>query len=131
MKDRKAMTTTEMVRAKWFKACRAEDIPADGGSCVKYRHEQIAIFYFARNNEWYATQNQCPHKMQMVLSRGMTGDQCGEPKVACPFHKKAFSLKTGRNLSGDDYCITTYPVKVENGYVYIDVSAIDQQRSVA
>lgn len=123
--------TTGTFTQKWFKACRTEDVPADGGSCVKYRHEQIAIFYFARNNEWYATQNQCPHKMQMVLSRGMTGDHCGEPKVACPFHKKTFSLKTGRNLSGDEYCIATYPVKVENGWVYIEVSAIDKQKAVA
>lgn len=123
--------TTEGLTKKWFKACRAEDVPADGGSCVKYMQEQIAVFYFARKNEWFATQNQCPHKKQMVLSRGMTGDFCGEPKVACPFHKKSFSLKTGENLTDDCGHIKTYPIKVEDGYVYIDVSAINEQRSVA
>ena len=63
-----------------------------------YKGKQIAVFHFARRNEWYACQNLCPHKMQMILSRGMIGSEKGEPKVACPFHKKTFSLKTGKNL---------------------------------
>jgi nitrite reductase (NADH) small subunit len=106
---------------KWLLACHVEDIPADGGACVSFGEEQIAIFHFSRRGQWYATENRCPHKQQMVLSRGMTGsagEQC-EPKVACPFHKKTFSLLTGECLSGDDYRIRTYPVKVKDGKVYI------------
>jgi nitrite reductase (NADH) small subunit len=49
-----------------------------------------------------------------------------EPKVACPFHKKTFSLETGECLSGDDYQIKTYPVKVMNGLVYIGIEADEQ-----
>jgi nitrite reductase (NADH) small subunit len=45
-----------------------------------------------------------------------------EPKVACPFHKKTFSLKTGECLNGDMCAIKTFPVKVENGRVFIGVS---------
>ena len=63
----------------------------------------------------------CPHKKQMILSRGMVGDKAGEPKVACPYHKKTFSLESGCNMEGEDYKIKTYPVKVEEGYVYIGV----------
>src|SRR5579859_6101695 len=58
---------------KWLAACREEDIPAEGGACVLLEGEQIAIFRFARRAEWYATQNLCPHRHQMSLSRGMTG----------------------------------------------------------
>lgn len=116
---------TEVLTGKlWFKACRTEDVPADGGACIKYGNEQIAIFYFARRNEWYATQNQCPHKMQMILSRGMLGDSGGEPKVACPFHKQNFSLKTGQSISGDCDSIKTYSVKVEGDFVFVDVSGL-------
>lgn len=106
----------------WFAACRAEDVVLNGGVCVKYQDEQIALFYFTRRNEWYATQNLCPHKKQMALSRGMLGTAGDEPKVACPFHKKTFSLTTGHCLN-DDVCgdIKTYPVKVEDGIVYIGV----------
>jgi nitrite reductase (NADH) small subunit len=105
----------------WFLACHVNDVPENGGVCVKYHGEQIALYYFTRLNQWYATQNECPHRQQMALSRGMIGTQGNEPKVACPFHKKTFSLETGTCLSGDEYKIKTYPVKVEDGKVYIKV----------
>src|SRR6266496_6259772 len=76
----------------WFRACRAEDVPANGGVCVKYGDEQIALFHFTRRDEWYATQNLC--------------------------------------LSGDGCAIKTYPVRVENDYVYIGVAcAISESAS--
>ncbi|MDP4131210.1 MAG: nitrite reductase small subunit NirD [Bacteroidota bacterium] len=106
-------------RKNWFQACRVEDVVHNGGVCVKYGEQQIALFHFTRRKEWFAIQNECPHKMQMALSRGMIGTQQDEPKVACPFHKKTFSLVTGQCLSGDECAIETYPVKVENGHVYI------------
>jgi nitrite reductase (NADH) small subunit len=111
----------EQTTATWFLACHVHDVPLNGGVCVKYNDEQIALFHFSRRNEWYATQNECPHRMQMALSRGMIGTQGDEPKVACPFHKKTFSLKTGECMSGDECAIKTYPVKVEGGKVFIGV----------
>jgi nitrite reductase (NADH) small subunit len=103
----------------WFKAARVQDFPEDGGACVKYKDLQIAVFNFTRRNEWYACQNMCPHKMQMVLSRGIIGSHNSEPKVACPFHKRTFSLKTGECLNVEECAITVYPVRIENGYVHI------------
>jgi nitrite reductase (NADH) small subunit len=111
---------TQQVQS-WFAACHTEDVPENGGVCVKYKDEQIALFHFTRRNEWYATQNECPHRKQMALSRGLIGAQGDEPKIACPFHKKTFSLETGECLSGDECSIRTYPVRVENGKVYINV----------
>ena len=106
----------------WFKAASIKDFPKDGGACVKYKDKQIAVFNFERKNTWYACQNVCPHKMEMVLSRGMIGDDKGIPKVACPLHKKTFSLENGENLNGDLEAIATYPVKIENNFVYIGFS---------
>lgn len=116
------MSNTLTSNITWFAACYASDVPHNGGVCVKYKNEQIALFYFARRDEWYATQNMCPHRRQMVLSRGMIGSQAGEPKVACPFHKKTFSLADGHCMN-DDECesIKTYPVKVENNIVFIGI----------
>ncbi|GAB3368026.1 nitrite reductase small subunit NirD [Arachidicoccus ginsenosidivorans] len=119
-------------RENWFLACQAEDVPHNGGVCVKRGDEQIALFYFARTNQWYASQNLCPHRHQMALSRGMTGsvgpDQ--QPKVACPFHKKTFSLNSGKCLSGEDYQIKVYPVKVEDGNVYIGYQPLSNTEPV-
>jgi nitrite reductase (NADH) small subunit len=103
----------------WFKAGKTSDFPVDGGSCVKYKNWQIAVINFSRRNEWYACQNLCPHKMEMVLSRGMIGSADEIPKIACPLHKKTFSLKDGSNLNGDDYTIATYPVKIEGDEVFV------------
>lgn len=106
----------------WFKAALVHDFPENGGACIKYKDKQIAVYNFKRENTWYACQNLCPHKLEMVLSRGMIGDDNGIAKVACPMHKKTFSLKTGENLNGDLDAIATYPVKIEDNSVYIGFS---------
>jgi len=103
----------------WHLVARVEDFPKNGGVCTEYNGMQVAVFNFTRREEWYATQNMCPHKNQMILSRGMLGSDNEEPKVACPFHKKTFSLKNGENLSGDTCGLATYPVKVEDGFVFV------------
>ena len=103
----------------WFEAAKISDFPKNGGACIKYKNKQIAVFNFEREGSWYACQNVCPHKMEMVLSRGMIGDQAGTPKVACPLHKKTFSLESGENLNGDLSPIATYPVKIEGDTVYV------------
>ncbi|MFX0556132.1 nitrite reductase small subunit NirD [Maribacter sp. CXY002] len=103
----------------WFKAAETNKFPKNGGACIKYKDKQIAVFNFTREGKWYACQNLCPHKMEMVLSRGMIGEENMEPKVACPLHKNTFSLKTGENLNGSLDAIATYPIKIEDGYVYI------------
>ncbi|WP_106791181.1 nitrite reductase small subunit NirD [Aquimarina sp. Aq78] len=103
----------------WFEAGKVSDFLKNSGACIKYKNKQIAIFNFERKNAWYACQNVCPHKMEMVLSRGMTGDENGIPKIACPMHKKTFSLDTGKNLNGDLTPIAIYPVKIENDNVFV------------
>jgi len=103
----------------WFKAASVNAFPKDGGGCIKYKDLQIAVFNFSRLNKWYAIQNLSPEKNEMVLSRGMIGDHNGIPKVACPLHKKTFSLETGENLNGDLSPIATYPTKIEGGVVFI------------
>lgn len=112
-------TVAEGEVSAWVKVAAKDDFPANGGVCVDYKGLQVAVFNFSRRKEWYATQNLCPHKQQMILSRGMLGSDGEEPKVACPFHKQTFSLKNGNNLNGDHCSLATYPVKLEDGQVYV------------
>jgi nitrite reductase (NADH) large subunit len=106
---------------RWVPVGRTEDFPVDGGATVKYGQVQIAVYNFSSRGEWYATQNMCPHRKAFVLSRGILGDAQGEPKIACPLHKKTFSLRNGESLQGEDYRIRTFPVKVEDGQVYVEL----------
>lgn len=115
-------TTTITAVKVWYDAAKTTDFPENGGACIQYKGKQIAIFNFTREGKWYACQNLCPHKMEMVLSRGMIGDAQGIPKVACPMHKKTFSLENGKNLNGNLKAIATYPVKIENDRVFVGFS---------
>jgi len=103
---------------RWISVGYADDFPIDGGATVKYGKSQIAIFNFASRGKWYATQNMCPHKKAFVLSRGIVGTESDEPKIACPLHKKTFSLETGESMQAEEYRIRTFQVKVEDGRVY-------------
>lgn len=106
---------------KWIKAAKVTDIPENGGVAVLIENSQIAIFNFSGKNTWYATENKCPHRGEQCLARGLLGDSEGEAKVACPFHKRTFSLETGKCLNGEEYEIKTYPVKIENEEIYVMV----------
>ncbi|HEV8547503.1 MAG TPA: nitrite reductase large subunit NirB [Polyangiaceae bacterium] len=128
VRDRKHLP---LIQTSWIRVGRVEDFPLDGGMAVRHGNAQIAVYNFSSRGEWYATQNMCPHMRDMVLARGLLGDQKGTPKVACPQHKKTFSLKSGECLSGDPLRIRTFPVRVEGGYVLVELpSARDVDKLV-
>jgi nitrite reductase (NADH) large subunit len=116
-----ATAAVEVDQVAWVPAGNVSDFPPEGGACMQHGQFQVAVFNFASRGEWFATQNMCPHKREFVLSRGIVGDSSGEPKVACPLHKKCFSLKTGNCLSGEEYSIQTFPVKVEGDRVWVQL----------
>lgn len=106
---------------RWVDVGAIDDFPMDGGMTVKYGKSQLAVFRFASRGEWYASQNMCPHKKQLVLSRGLLGDSAGVPKVACPLHKKTFSLESGQCLTGEEYELQVFKVKTESGRVLVEL----------
>jgi nitrite reductase (NADH) large subunit len=105
----------------WQRVAAVADVPADTGVTVQHGDLQIALFHFASRGAWYACQAMCPHRGDMVLGRGLLGTQGDEPKVACPLHKKTFSLTTGAGLSDPQFRITTFPVTVRDGQVYVEL----------
>jgi nitrite reductase (NADH) large subunit len=114
-----------MQQTRWVQVGTVGNFPHDGGATIKYGKSQIAVFNFTSRGEWYSSQNMCPHKKAFVLSRGIVGDQLGTPKVACPLHKKTFSLETGESLQGENYDIRTFPVKVEDGNVFLELPSTE------
>ena len=110
---------------RWVQVGLSADFPPDGGATIKYGNVQIAVFNFLSRGEWYACQQMCPHRKAFVLSRGIIGDANGAPKVACPLHKKTFSLENGNCTSDDDYSVRVFPVKVEDDAVYLDLPPIE------
>ncbi len=92
---------------------------------IKYGQSQIAVFNFTSRGQWYACQNMCPHKKAFVLSRGILGDDTGQPKIACPLHKKSFSLETGMSLQSEEFHIRTFPVRIDGNDVYLELPPTD------
>jgi nitrite reductase (NADH) large subunit len=120
-----------LLRREWVRLASVHDVPLDGGIAARHGDTQIAIFHFAPKGAWYATQNICPHKRQMVLARGILGDQSGAPKVACPLHKKTFDLSTGKCLSGEDLEIATFPIRLEGDDVWVELPPADELAKTA
>ncbi len=109
----------------WYAVAPVIAFPENAGVAVKYGNTQIAVFNFNHRQNWYASQNMCPHRKDMTLARGLLGSHGEDPKVACPLHKKTFSLTHGGCLSGEDYRIQTFPVKVENQHVYVQLPSVE------
>ena len=105
----------------WVNVGKVADFPQEGGVCIKYHEHQVAVFQFATKGQWYATQNMCPHKYDMVLARGITGTEGDTPKVACPQHKKTFSLETGAGLNDPSLRIQTYNVRIDGDIVMVQL----------
>jgi NAD(P)H-dependent nitrite reductase large subunit/NAD(P)H-dependent nitrite reductase small subunit len=115
----------------WVRAGSVDDFPSDGGRAVRHGGAEVAVFRFESRGEWYACQNTCPHKREAVLSRGLLGDAQGVPKVACPLHKKAFSLESGSCLGGEPYRVEVFPVKVEGGDVFVELPPGEEMERLA
>ena len=118
---------------------RPEDFPVNAGIAVKIGPRQIAVYRLrseissgnrASADEWYACDNKCPHKNDNVLARGLVGDHKGELMVACPMHKKAFSLKSGACLNDPDFRVNVYPVKIETNQVLVGIDAESLPESI-
>lgn len=110
----------------WIEVGSTSDFLPNIGTPILYGTSQLAVFNNVQRGEWYCTQNMCPHKQAFVLSQGIVGDAEGTPKVACPLHKKQFSLETGEQLDGDELNILTFPVKLEGGKVLVELPAVPE-----
>lgn len=105
-----------METARWIKVCRPEDIPRLGARVIRRPAGDIAIFRNA-DDEFFALLDRCPHKGG-PLSQGIVFGR----SVACPLHGWIIGLEDGRAEAPDTGCTRSFPVKVENGEVQLQLS---------
>merc|ERR1712167_443773 len=60
-------------KLSWVDVGAVASFAPEGGSAIKHGNSQIAVFNLS--GAWYATQNMCPHKRTIALSRGLVGDK--------------------------------------------------------
>jgi len=68
-----------------------------------------------RSDQLYAFAALCPHAGGR-LCEGWTDSQ---GRVVCPVHKYRFNPANGYNTSGEGYKLKTYPVKEEEGRIFV------------
>ena len=107
--------TAEAIVDGWHRVCALEAIPMLGARVVKSAHGNIAVFRTA-DDEVFALADKCPHKGG-PLSQGIVFGR----KVACPLHNWNIGLEDGSAVAPDKGCTRSYPVKVEDGAVFLQV----------
>ena len=99
----------------WQKVCAVDAIPTLGARVVKSAHGDIAVFRNAED-EVFALRDKCPHKGG-PLSQGIVYGK----HVACPLHGWNICLDDGKAVAPDEGCALRFPIKVENGFVYLEI----------
>ncbi len=102
----------------WLDIGPVDQIPLRGARVVKTRLGCVALFRTGVD-EVFATSDRCPHKGG-PLSEGIVHGRA----VTCPLHNWVFSLESGEAQGADEGAIDTYPVRVEQGNILLDVSRL-------
>src|SRR5258706_5736155 len=98
----------------WVRIGALDAIPKLGARQVKgTTHPDIAIFRTAEHRV-FGLQDKCPHKGG-PLSQGIVFDN----RVACPLHNWTIALDSGCAQAPDEGCALSFPVKVEQGIVFL------------
>ena len=67
------------------------------------------------NNSLTACTQKCPHAGG-ILSDGFI-DATGN--IVCPLHRYKFSLRNGRNVSGEDYYLKVYAIEEREAGIFV------------
>lgn len=104
----------------WVDVGDLEMIPLRGARLVKTASGCVAVFRTGET-EVFATSSRCAHKGG-PLAEGIVHGRM----VTCPLHNWVYSLETGEAQGADVGRIATYPARIENGRVLIDLAALQQ-----
>ncbi len=101
---------------KWVIACATADV--DEEDVIRFDHEELSLCIYNTPDGFFATDGMCTHAEQHLEDGIVTG--C---VIECPLHQGKFDVTNGKALEGPVYDdLKTYPVKVENYNVYVNVN---------
>jgi len=101
----------------WIRVTTAENIPEREGRAVRIGAREIAIFNLG--DRFLATDNRCPHQGGPLCDGIVTGSS-----VVCPLHTWKVNLASGsveRPATAKDHCVVTYPIRVDEGVIVIQL----------
>ena len=101
--------------ADWVEALPLARLQASGPLATKLGGRHVALF--VHEGAVLACNNRCPHEGYPLCEGSL--DATGV--LTCQWHNWKFDLRNGANLYGGD-SLRTYPVRVRDGQVWVDVS---------
>lgn len=110
-----------MKEQNFYRVCRLSDLSDRKGKrflipTSDNSGDEVEVALFKVDNEVYALSNICPHQHTVLIYDGFIENNC----VVCPAHGWMFELKTGNQPTGAKG-LDVFPVKIENGEVYVAV----------
>jgi 3-phenylpropionate/trans-cinnamate dioxygenase ferredoxin subunit len=102
--------------SNWIKACATGDI--DSEDVIRFDHgARTFAIYHSPEGEFFCTDGHCTHE-QAHLAEGLVMDHL----IECPKHNGQFDYRTGEARRAP-VCVNlkTYPVRVTDGEVFIEV----------
>ena len=111
--------------SRWTAVGRIDDIPLLGARVVRSAAGNIAVFR-TQGDEIFALDDKCPHKGG-PLSQGIVHGK----RVTCPLHDRRIELKEGTVVAPDEGCVRTYPVRLFEGVIEIDLEAATARLATA
>ena len=100
----------------WVRLCTVDEIPRLGSRMVERAAGNIAVFRTG-DDRVFALLDRCPHKGG-PLSQGIVHGEA----VTCPLHSWQIDLDSGEAKAPDVGCARRFPVKVEQGDVFLELS---------
>ncbi|CAM2010823.1 nitrite reductase small subunit NirD [Acanthopleuribacter pedis] len=99
----------------WFSLGSLDHFPRQGARVLSLPEVKVAVFR-THDDGLFALEDRCPHRGG-PLSEGMIHGM----RVHCPLHGQAVALDTGTMVYPDEGCVRTFPVKVVDGNVLIEL----------
>lgn len=100
------------------RVCKAETVN-EGWMRFVIVDQQLVVLAWPDQGVLKAFQGVCPHN-----NRPLAEDQFDGRVLTCPVHGWTWDLNTGAALHPQESALAEYPVKVEDGIVYIDTDGI-------
>ncbi|WP_278263424.1 nitrite reductase small subunit NirD [Nocardia sp. AG03] len=103
----------------WTQACRLDFLIPGRGVAVLLKGGKQAALFLLPDGTLAAVGNIDPFGRAAVMSRGIVGDRGGQPVVASPLLKQAFSLIDGHCLDDATQSLPVYAVRLDGGVVSV------------
>jgi nitrite reductase/ring-hydroxylating ferredoxin subunit len=106
---------TKPLMTSCLELCSPDDVPE--GTALRVEAGTLTLAVFNVAGEFYVTDDNCTHGPGSLSEGYIEGDV-----VECNFHNGQFNIRTGEVVSPPCMVpIKTYPARVENGKVVIEV----------